>query len=73
MHLSSCPIFGVHFYVNPVKVWREYRDMSQTTLAETAGLSQAHIAQIETGAREGRIDAFKSIANALQVDIDDWM
>ncbi|MEE4279276.1 MAG: helix-turn-helix transcriptional regulator [Halieaceae bacterium] len=57
--------------VNPVKVWREYRGMSQTTLGEAAGLSQAYIAQIETGAREGRIDAFKSIANALQVDIDD--
>ncbi|MEX0941172.1 MAG: helix-turn-helix transcriptional regulator [Pseudomonadales bacterium] len=57
--------------VNAVKVWREYRGLSQTALAGAAGLSQAYIAQIETGKREGRIDAFKSIAQALEVDIDD--
>ncbi|MCG6868526.1 MAG: helix-turn-helix transcriptional regulator [Gammaproteobacteria bacterium] len=57
--------------VNAVKVWREYRGMSQVALAEAAGLSQAYIAQIETGKREGRIDAYKAIANVLEVDIDD--
>jgi DNA-binding XRE family transcriptional regulator len=57
--------------VNAVKVWREYRGLSQTALAEAAGLSQAYIAQIESGKRVGRIDAFKSIARALNVDIDD--
>ena len=45
--------------------------MSQVVLAEAAGLSQAYIAQIETGKREGRIDAYKAIASALGVDIDD--
>jgi len=57
--------------VNAVKVWREHRGLSQTALAEAAGLSQAYIAQIETGKREGRIDAYKAIARALQVDLDD--
>ncbi|MEX2469264.1 MAG: helix-turn-helix transcriptional regulator [Pseudohongiellaceae bacterium] len=57
--------------VNAVKVWREYRGLSQTALAAAAGLSQAYIAQIETGKREGRIDAYKGIAQALGVDIDD--
>lgn len=57
--------------VNAVKVWREYRGMSQVALADAAGLSQAYIAQIETGKREGRIDAYKAIANVLEVDIDD--
>ena len=57
--------------VNAVKVWREHRGMSQVVLAEAAGLSQAYIAQIETGKREGRIDAYKAIASALGVDIDD--
>ena len=57
--------------VNAVKVWREYRGMSQATLAEAAGLSQAYIAQIETGKREGRVDAFRAIANVLKVNIDD--
>ena len=57
--------------VNAVKVWREYRGMSQATLADAAGLSQAYIAQIETGKREGRVDAYRAIANVLDVDIDD--
>ena len=57
--------------VNAVKVWREYRGMSQVVLAEAAGLSQAYIAQIETGKREGRIAAYKAIASVLGVDLDD--
>ena len=54
-----------------LKVWREYRGMSQATLADAAGLSQAYIAQIETGKREGRVDAYRAIANVLDVNIDD--
>ncbi len=57
--------------VNAVKVWREYQGMSQVVLAEAAGLSQAYIAQIETGKREGRIAAYKAIASVLGVDLDD--
>ena len=57
--------------VNAVKVWREYRGMSQAALADAARLSQAYIAQIETGKREGRIDAYRAIASALEVNIDD--
>lgn len=57
--------------VNGVKVWREYRGLSQATLADAAGLSQAYIAQIETGKREGRVDAYKAIANILEVTVDD--
>ncbi len=57
--------------VNAVKVWREYRGMSQAVLADAAGLSQAYIAQIETGKREGRIDAYRAIARVLEVNIDD--
>lgn len=57
--------------VNAIKVWREYRGLSQTALATMAGLSQAYIAQIETGKREGRIDAYKAIAQALEVELDD--
>jgi len=54
-----------------VKVWLEYRNLSQAALAEAAGLSQAYIAQIETGKREGRIDVYRAIAEALNVAVDD--
>jgi len=44
---------------------------SLAALADAAGLSQAYIAQIETGKREGRVDAYRAIANVLKVNIDD--
>ena len=56
---------------NPVKVWRKYRKMSQTVLAEQIGTSQAYIAQIEAGKREGSIKVLTAIAGVLQVDLDD--
>ena len=56
---------------NPVRVWREYRGLTQRELAEKAGLAQAYIAQIETGRRKGTVDVYKRLAEALRVDIDD--
>ena len=56
---------------NPVKVWRKCRKVSQTVLAEQIGTSQAYIAQIEAGKREGSIKVLTAIAGVLQVDLDD--
>jgi DNA-binding XRE family transcriptional regulator len=56
---------------NALKVWREYRGMSQKDLATVAGLSGAFLSQIENGARRGRIGAIVKIANALGVTVDD--
>jgi len=56
---------------SPVKVWREHRGISQKSLAEAVGISQAYIAQIEKGTREGSIKALKAIAGELRVDVDD--
>jgi ribosome-binding protein aMBF1 (putative translation factor) len=54
-----------------VRVWREYRGLSARDLAAKAQISAAFLSQIETGAREGSIDTFKRIAEALDVSIDD--
>ena len=56
---------------HPVKVFREYRGMTQTQLADAAGLRQAYVSQIEAGSRSGTVDVLKRIAEALRVDIDD--
>ncbi len=56
---------------NPVRVWRLHRDMSQVQLAEAAGISQAYLAQIETGKREGTLSLYRSLADALEIDLDD--
>lgn len=56
---------------NPVAVWRGYRGLTQKSVAERAGLSQAMISQIETGKRTGDVDTLKRIAEALGVLVDD--
>lgn len=55
----------------PLRVWREYRNFTQKALAETAGISQAMISQIESGKRKGDVDVLKAIADALNVTLDD--
>jgi DNA-binding XRE family transcriptional regulator len=56
---------------NKIKVWREYRRLSQSVLAEKVHMAQASIAQMEAGKRIGSIAALKKIAEALQLDLDD--
>jgi transcriptional regulator with XRE-family HTH domain len=45
--------------------------MSAKELAEATGLAAPYISQLETGKREGTIETFKKLAEALRVDIDD--
>ena len=56
---------------NKIKVWREHRGMTQTTLAECCHMAQASIAQIENGKRTGTLAVLKKIAEALSLDLDD--
>lgn len=56
---------------SPVKVWRQYRGLTQTDLAVRAGLSQSYVTMIERGERTGSIEALHKIAAALKVDLDD--
>jgi DNA-binding XRE family transcriptional regulator len=56
---------------NKLKVWREYRQMTQINLAKLANVSQPTIAQIETGQRTGTAEILKRLASSLNVDIDD--
>jgi DNA-binding XRE family transcriptional regulator len=56
---------------NPIKIWREYRGLSQRALASGAGLNFAYLSQIETGVRKGTIETMKKLAQALNVDLDD--
>ncbi len=56
---------------NPIKVWREYRGITQQKLANASGISKAYLSQIENGKRIGSIEVTASIANALQLSLDD--
>lgn len=56
---------------NPVRVWREYRALTQAQLGELAGVSISTISYIESGTRQPSVSVIKSIASALRVDIDE--
>lgn len=56
---------------NPIKVWREYRQLTQQQLAELVGISTPYLSQIETGKRVGTTDVLLAIARALKVTLDD--
>ena len=60
-------VAGAH----PIKVFREYRGMTQAELARQVGLSPMYISQIETGRRGGSTKALRRIAAALDIDLAD--
>jgi len=56
---------------NLVKVWREYRGLTLSALAEKADISQSYLSQIEGGARDGTVATYKKLAAALGVSLAD--
>jgi DNA-binding XRE family transcriptional regulator len=54
----------------PIKVWREYRGMSQQEVAEKAGVSVPYLSQLETNKRKGSLAVISAIAKALQVSLE---
>lgn len=56
---------------NPVRVWREYRGLSGTALAEKAGISPSYLSEIENSSKPGSVAAMKALAMALGVSMDD--
>lgn len=55
---------------NPIKVWREYRKLTQQQLADMAGISKPYLSQLETGKRTGTTDVLAAIAQALDVSLE---
>ena len=56
---------------NPIKVYREYRGLTQRRLAQSAGIGKSYLSQIESGKRGGSSKVLRAIAKALDVDLDD--
>jgi hypothetical protein len=55
---------------NPVRVLRDWRDITQMHLSSMTDLSQGHISDIENGRRTGTPAALRLIADALKVPLD---
>ena len=45
---------------NAIKVWREYRGLSQQETAEKAGISIPYLSQLETNKRKGSLDVLRN-------------
>ena len=56
---------------NKIKVYREYRGLTQAELATQANLSLAMIKKLESGETSGSIKSLKAIAKVLCLDLDD--
>ena len=71
---ESFPSSVVHPLIdgeNPIKIYRKYRKMTQVQLAEKAGIARAYLAQLETGKKQGSVAVLKSVAAALDLELDD--
>lgn len=55
---------------NAIKVWREFREMSQQELAEKAGISVPYLSQLETNKRTGSVEVLSAIAKTLNVSLE---
>lgn len=55
---------------NPLRVLREWRDMTQLELSSKADIGQGYISDLESGRRKGATAALKRIANTINVPLD---
>jgi hypothetical protein len=55
---------------NPIRVVREWRDVTQLYLSAKTGLSQGYLSDVETGRRKGTAAALRRIADVLKVPLD---
>ena len=54
---------------NSIKVYREYRGLTQKQLADKAGIQRGYLAEIETERKSGSVKTLRAIAEALNVDL----
>ena len=69
--IPSEVIYAILDGANPIRVWREYRELMQQQVAEAAGISVPYLSQIESGKRKGRAEVLAAIAKALGLSLDD--
>ena len=55
----------------PLRVWREYRGLSQSALARASGVNRVQIVEIEAGRGTGSVATLRRLADALAVAMDD--
>jgi DNA-binding XRE family transcriptional regulator len=56
---------------HPIRVFRNYRELTQQALAKKIKIARPYLAEIESGRKQGSVDVLKSIAKALKIELDD--
>jgi DNA-binding XRE family transcriptional regulator len=54
----------------PLAFWRAKRGMTQAALAKSAGTTQPHVADLESGKHGGSLEIMARIAAALDISVD---
>jgi predicted transcriptional regulator len=55
---------------NPIRVMREWRQMTQAELTESVGMTQGYLSDLENGRRRGTAESLAKLARALRVPLD---
>jgi DNA-binding XRE family transcriptional regulator len=55
----------------PLRIWREYRGLTQQKLADAAGVGKSYISQIEAGKKQPTVGVLQALSRALAVDMED--
>ena len=69
IRIPSQVAFAIADGVQPLRAWREHRQLSQEALAQAAGVSKPFVSQLESGKRAGAAATWKKIAAALDVPV----
>lgn len=55
---------------NAIRVWREFRDLTQKAVAERAGISVPYLSQLERNKRKGSLEVISAVAAAMGVSLE---
>jgi DNA-binding XRE family transcriptional regulator len=56
---------------SPIRVFRDYRGLTQEKLAKSAKIARPYLAEIEAGRKEGSVTVLKAIAKVLKLELAD--
>ena len=71
--LSSDEVMRMVRGESPLVVWREHCGMEARELAAAAGISPGYLSEIENGKKPSSPKAWKALAKALRLTVDDIM
>ncbi|MGI8705838.1 MAG: helix-turn-helix domain-containing protein [Sphingomicrobium sp.] len=58
---------------NPLRVWREYRNLKLKQLAAMVGCGTSNLSELERGRKDGSIALWRKLAAVLDVSLDDLL